>query len=147
MNKKPCHTGLMYSLVLVFVIHTGLIVATESDQPAHSRSLIRGFADRMCLLQPPGYQTKKLYHTGWMFRLIWVFAGHKDLIVATKPTISLCDQRRHQLTDSMRHLQPQGYPKCNKRFCHTGWMYWLIWVFAGHTCLIVVFVVRLFIFI
>ena len=27
----------------------------DSDQPAHLRSLIRVFADRMCLLQPPGY--------------------------------------------------------------------------------------------
>ena len=27
----------------------------DSDQPAHSRSLFRVFADRMCLLQPPGY--------------------------------------------------------------------------------------------
>ena len=27
----------------------------DSDQPAHPRSLIRIFADRMCLLQPPGY--------------------------------------------------------------------------------------------
>ena len=26
----------------------------DSDQPAHTRSLIRVFADRMCLLQPPG---------------------------------------------------------------------------------------------
>ena len=28
----------------------------DSDQPAHPRSLIRVFADRMCLLKPPGYQ-------------------------------------------------------------------------------------------
>ena len=27
----------------------------DSDQPAYPRSLIRVFADRMCLLQPPGY--------------------------------------------------------------------------------------------
>ena len=27
----------------------------DSDQPAHSRSLIRVFAGRMCLLQPPSY--------------------------------------------------------------------------------------------
>ena len=27
----------------------------DSDQPAHSRSLIRVFADRMCHLQPPVY--------------------------------------------------------------------------------------------
>ena len=30
----------------------------DSDQPAHPRSLIRVFADRMCLLQPPGYPKK-----------------------------------------------------------------------------------------
>ena len=28
----------------------------DSNQPAHSRSLIRIFADHMCLLQPPGYK-------------------------------------------------------------------------------------------
>ena len=27
----------------------------DSDQPAHPRSLIRVFADRKCILQPPGY--------------------------------------------------------------------------------------------
>ena len=27
----------------------------DSDQPGHLRSLIRVFADRMCLLQSPGY--------------------------------------------------------------------------------------------
>ena len=27
----------------------------DSDQPAHPRSLIRVFADRICLLQPVGY--------------------------------------------------------------------------------------------
>ena len=30
----------------------------DSDQPAHPRSLIRIFADRMCLLQTLGYQKK-----------------------------------------------------------------------------------------
>ena len=31
----------------------------DSDQPAHPHRLIRGFANRMCPLQPPGYQKKK----------------------------------------------------------------------------------------
>ena len=30
-------------------------ISEDSDQPAHPRSLIRVFADRVCLLQPPGY--------------------------------------------------------------------------------------------
>ena len=30
----------------------------DSDQPAHPRSLIRVFADRMCPLKPPGYRKK-----------------------------------------------------------------------------------------
>ena len=30
-------------------------ISEDSDQPAHPRSLIRVFANRMCLLQPPGY--------------------------------------------------------------------------------------------
>ena len=37
----------------------------DSDQPAHPRSLIRVFADRMSLLQPPGYSKRdKTCHTG-----------------------------------------------------------------------------------
>ena len=38
----------------------------------------------MCLLQPPNYtkeRWKKKCHTGWMYRLICVFAGHTGLIV------------------------------------------------------------------
>ena len=27
----------------------------DADQPAHPRSLVRDFSDRMCLVQPPGY--------------------------------------------------------------------------------------------
>ena len=40
----------------------------DSDQPAHPRSLIRIFADRMCLLQPPGYpkQDKRESLPYWM---------------------------------------------------------------------------------
>ena len=34
---------------------TTCATSEDSDQPAHSRSLIRVFADRMCLLQHPGY--------------------------------------------------------------------------------------------
>ena len=30
-------------------------ISEDSDQPAHARSLIRVFADRVCLLQIPGY--------------------------------------------------------------------------------------------
>ena len=50
----------------------------DLDQPAHPCSLIRVFADRMIyslqaiqrgMNEIPGY-------TGWMYRLIWVFAGH-----------------------------------------------------------------------
>ena len=55
-----------------------------SDQPMHPRSLIRVFADGMCPLQSPSYpkrDEKKTCHTGWMYRLICVFAGHTGLIV------------------------------------------------------------------
>ena len=37
------------------------------NQPEHPRSLIRGFANRMCLLQPPGYlirDNRDPCHTG-----------------------------------------------------------------------------------
>ena len=37
-------------------------------------------------------------------------------------------------------LQPPGYPNRDKREpCHTGWMHWLIWIFACHIGLILVF--------
>ena len=39
------------------------------------------FADRMRLLQPPEEKNEKHYHTGRMYRLIWVFASHTGLIV------------------------------------------------------------------
>ena len=57
----------------------------DSDQPAHPRRLIRVFADRRCLLQLPYYQKRDTWtpcHTGWMYRLIWVFAGHTGLFVS-----------------------------------------------------------------
>ena len=64
-------------------------------------------------------------------RLIWpVKTAQSDLITV--------------FADRKCLLQPQGYRKRNKGDpCHTGWMYWLIWDFAGHTGLIVGFVVRL----
>ena len=40
----------------------------DSDQPAHPRSLIRVFADRICLLQPPDYsnRNKREHLLFWM---------------------------------------------------------------------------------
>ena len=35
----------------------------DSDQPVHPHSLIRVFADRMCLLQPPGYPKRDKQET------------------------------------------------------------------------------------
>ena len=40
----------------------------DSDQPAHPRSLIRIFADRMCLLQPPGF----IKRDKWEYLPYWV---------------------------------------------------------------------------
>ena len=56
----------------------------KTDQPAHMCNLIRVFADRMCLLQPRAIQrgiNENPCHTGWMYRLVCVFAGFTDLIV------------------------------------------------------------------
>ena len=45
-------------------------------------------------------------------------------------------------SDKPAHQSP-GYPKRDEREpCHTGWMYRLIWVFAGHASLTVDVVVR-----
>ena len=55
----------------------------NSDQPPHPRSLI-SLCWSMTLLQHPGYQkgiNENPCLTGWIYRLIWVFAGHTDLIV------------------------------------------------------------------
>ena len=51
-NKKitePAH-GKSYNKACATSEHSG--------QPAHLRSLIRVFADRICLLQPPGYSKR-----------------------------------------------------------------------------------------
>ena len=55
----------------------------DSDQPAHPHSLIRVCTGRMCHLQPPGYpkRDKREALPYWVHNLIWVFAGHKGLIV------------------------------------------------------------------
>ena len=37
-----------------------LVRPANSDQPAHPRSLIRVFADRMCLLQLPRYPKRDI---------------------------------------------------------------------------------------
>ena len=58
--------------------------AKNSDQLAYPRSLIRVFTDRVCLLQSTGYPKRineNCCHIWWMYRLIWVFAGHTGLIV------------------------------------------------------------------
>ena len=54
-----------------------------SDQSAHRRSLIRILLIACALyrLLPIGRGINKSpCHTGWMYRLIWVFAGHTCLI-------------------------------------------------------------------
>ena len=55
-------------------------ISEDSNQTAHPRSLIRVFADRMYLLQPPGYPkgvNGNPCKTGWINRLICVLAGQK----------------------------------------------------------------------
>ena len=69
----------------------------DSDQPAHSRSLIRVFAVRLSFVQPPGYprgMNENPSHTVWTYRLIWVFAGHTGLIVGH---CRLCHALAHML--------------------------------------------------
>ena len=48
----------------------------DSDQPAHPRSLIRVFADRMFLLQPPGYPKRDKREP-----LLYVVDVQADLLV------------------------------------------------------------------
>ena len=66
----------------------------DSDQPAHARCLIRVFADRKCLPQPPWYQKRDKWdpcHNEWMYRVIWVFVGHTDLIVSFVVRCLICN--------------------------------------------------------
>ena len=47
----------------------------DSDQPAHPRSLIRVFAERMCLLQPLDYKieiNENPCHIGWMYVQVYL---------------------------------------------------------------------------
>ena len=56
----------------------------DSDQPMHLHSLIRVFADRMYFLQPLDYPrgiNENSCHTGWIYRLSWVFFGHTGLFI------------------------------------------------------------------
>ena len=108
----------------------------NSDQPAHPRSLIRVFADRICLLQPPGYPKREKRdpcYTAWMYRLIRVFAGYTCLIVGfvvrrhmnqltTKPTkwhvrpakaqissvFGMCAQRRLRSARFLAYAPSEG---------------------------------------
>ena len=53
----------------------------DSDQPAHPRSLIRVFVDRMCLLQPPHYENMHI-QIYWKFHFTsknWKFSDKKKL--------------------------------------------------------------------
>ena len=45
----------MYDQAHVKTYNKTFMTSEDSDQPAHSRSLIRVFADSMYLLRPPGY--------------------------------------------------------------------------------------------
>ena len=95
----------------------------DSDKSDHPRSLIRVFANRMCLLQPPGCPNKineNSCHTC-------------SKRCATCATSEDSDQPAHTCSlirvfaDRMCFLQPPGYPnKINENSCHTGWMYRLI---------------------
>ena len=54
--------------------------ATNEDKPAHPSSLIRGFADDKCLLQPTGFPMRN-GREALPYWLICVIAGHTGLIV------------------------------------------------------------------
>ena len=67
----------------------------DSDQRVHPRSLIRVFADRKGILQPPGYpkMDKREHLPYYVDLLIRVFAGHTGLIigfVVTQIIFMLC---------------------------------------------------------
>ena len=85
----------------------------DSGQPVHPRSLIRVFADRMCILRPSGYpkrdKREPSCHTGLMYRLIWVFAGYTDLIVGFPALAPMLSSGRWQLSLSLSN-GPKFFP-------------------------------------
>ena len=51
-QRPPTHTDQIFEPAHDKTYNKTCAISEDSDQPAHPRSLIRVFADRMCLLQP-----------------------------------------------------------------------------------------------
>ena len=91
-------------------------------------------------------------------RPVWIFTHHKWHNHMSKPTatptIRLVRPAKTQFSLHIRAVYSESsliacafYSlRINENLCYTGWMYRLIWVFAGHTDLIVSSVVRWLIF-
>ena len=92
----------------------------------------------------------------WEGCVAWLcFSKFAFNIWATKPTLKLVQTAKTQISLRIRAVWSESsLIACafyslhaiqrwmNENPCHTGWMYRLIWVFAGHTGLIVGFVMR-----
>ena len=128
------------------------VSSKDLDQPAPSRTLIR-------LRGCAGWFESSLgaYVRRYLFARsgIYVMVRYTSVSRRTiKSTIRLVRPAKTQIRLRIRAvwsessmiaslLQPLGNPTRDKReLCHTRWMYRLIWVFVGHTGLIVGFVVR-----
>ena len=111
-----------------------------SDQSAQTRSLIRVFADRLCLLQPPGDPRRDKREREWMYRLIWVFACHAGLIVDFVMRWLFSCSRFYFVRFSMScNASKRTFDADNEDPDQTLRMIRLIWVFVGCTCQMVRF--------
>ena len=131
----------------------------DSDQPAHPHSLVRVFADRMCLLQPPGYHNRDKQEPlpTWVsvqadLRRSWSYRSYCTCINDVQPAKTQISLRICAVWSDSSLIARTFYSLraiqrgINKNPCHSGWVYRLIWDFTGHTDLIVGFVVRWFSF-
>ena len=72
----------------------------DSDQPWHPPSLIRVFAVRMKKAWVLSYQLSAQPRFWWMPRLIWVFAGRTDIVLALSRGGSFCVSQNMQEFES-----------------------------------------------
>ena len=142
----------------------------DSRHPTHPYSLIRVSIDRMkklCILGYPKYVQSRLWldcaNLQTYMNLRWAHmpdgtfsdvASHESQRT-TKPTIRLVRSAKTQIRLRIRAVWSESsliawafyslqviQRGIHENSCKTGWIYRLIWVFAGHTGFIEGFVVR-----
>ena len=139
-------------------------ISEDSDQTAHSRSLIWVFADRICILQPPAYPKRgeqeplpnwvdvqtnlslcwshiSYYRFSRALALMWTATWENYLLIcapkedSSQPHQSLCCSREETLHTWLSKLRPVKMLIRLRECKLTG-------IFAGRTCHHVRFLIR-----